>query len=204
VLLVEHEDAPGEAGAAGDRPAAERSAAALSLLAGRTRHVWHVPPGQAEAVWNVRWSMLTTIRRVHESPDKRFLSFIDDLAVPVARLETFVHEVLAIFRSEGLRAIVYGHLGEGNLHMRPLIEREGWRERVRRVADRCFEAALRHGGTLTAEHGCGRNRAPFLEREWGPRLYGYFRRVKGLFDPDDLLNPEVLFSDRDFTEQLEF
>ncbi len=41
-------------------------------------------------------------------------------------------------------------------------------------------------------------------REWGERLYGYFRRVKRLFDPDDLLNPGVMFSDRDFTEDLEF
>ncbi len=209
VLLVEHEDAPGGAGegaggAAAGRPAAERSAAAAALLDGPARPVWEVPASRAGDVWNVRWSMLTTIRRVHENADKRFLSFVDDLAVPVAALEAFVREIQSVFRAEGLPAIIYGHLGEGNLHMRPLIGREGWRERVHRVAERCFDAALSHGGTLTAEHGGGRNRAPFVEREWGGRLYGYFRRVKRLFDPDDLLNPEVMFSERDFTEELEF
>jgi glycolate oxidase len=200
VLLVEHEETPpGEPGAV-----PPDAAAALRILEARALTVWHVPPSAAEAVWNVRWSMLTSIRRAHESAERRFLSFVDDLAVPVAALGPFLEEVRGIFKAEGVRSVIYGHLGEGNLHMRPLIEREGWRDRVRRIADRCFEAALRRGGTLTAEHGSGRNRAPFLAREWGERLYGWFRRVKNLFDPDDLLNPGVMFSDRDFTEDLEF
>ncbi len=200
VLLVEHEEsAAGSPGAV--PPDAE---AALRILNARALAVWRVPPSAAESVWNVRWSMLTSIRRAHETDDRRFLSFVDDLAVPIGALGSFLEEVTRIFEAEGMRSVIYGHLGEGNLHMRPLIERQGWRERVHRVADRCFEAALRRGGTLTAEHGSGRNRAPFLAREWGERLYGYFGRVKTIFDPGDLLNPGVMFSDRDFTEELEF
>jgi glycolate oxidase len=196
VLLVEHEE-----GTPGPLPRPEE---ARRILDSSALAIWEVPSTAAEAVWNVRWSMLTSIRRRHETVDRRFLSFVDDLAVPAAELVPFVGEVRRIFENEGVAAIIYGHAGEGNLHMRPLIERAGWRERVHRVADGCYEAALRRGGTLTAEHGSGRNRAPFLEREWGERLYGYFRRVKAIFDPEDLLNPEVMFSQRDFTAQLEF
>jgi FAD/FMN-containing dehydrogenase len=158
----------------------------------------------AEAAWEVRWSMLTAIRREHEGDDRRYLSFVDDLAVPLARLPAFLEAVLQVFREEGLRTVVYGHLGEGNLHMRPLVERQGWRDRVRRIADACFAAAVDQGGTLTAEHGPGRNRAPFLEREWGAEAVSVMRGVKELFDPEGLLNPDVVFSDEDFTVRMDF
>jgi D-lactate dehydrogenase len=70
---------------------------------------------------------------------------------------------------------------------------------VLRVADRCFEVLLACGGTLTAEHGAGRNRAAYLRREWGERVYGYFLEVKKIFDPRGILNPGVMFSELDFT-----
>jgi D-lactate dehydrogenase len=63
---------------------------------------------------------------------------------------------------------------------------------------------LSHGGTLTAEHGTGRNRAPYLLQEWGARLFPYFRAVKKIFDSSDLLNPGVLFTSHDITHNLRF
>jgi FAD/FMN-containing dehydrogenase len=61
---------------------------------------------------------------------------------------------------------------------------------------------VRHGGTVTAEHGMGRLRAPYLLREWGAELYGYMREVKEIFDPRELFNPGVMFSDRPITDNL--
>jgi glycolate oxidase len=158
----------------------------------------------AERVWGIRWSMLTRIRRMNEDRDHRYISFVDDMAVPLPHLKQFIVEIRKIFREEGVSAVMYGHIGEGNLHIRPLIEREGWRDRVLRIAERCFDVLMSHGGTLTAEHGEGRNRAAFLRREWSERMYAYFREVKKLFDPSGLLNPGVMFSDSDFTEGFRF
>jgi FAD/FMN-containing dehydrogenase len=187
-----------------DESSETNSESLREVLAGRSLAVVSLDETQAAAAWEARWSMLTRIRREHESADRRYLSFVDDLAVPLPALPAFLEEVTAVFRDEGLRTIIYGHLGEGNLHMRPLIERDGWRERVHRVAEACFAAATSRGGTLTAEHGSGRNRAPFLQREWGDAVVDHMRAVKELFDPRDLLNPGVMFSDEDFTERMQF
>ena len=71
-----------------------------------------------------------------------------------------------------------------------------------RVADEVYEVVFRYDGTITAEHGMGRLRVPYLTREWGETIVGYMRRVKDSFDSDDLLNPEVMFSDRALTDDL--
>jgi FAD/FMN-containing dehydrogenase len=65
-----------------------------------------------------------------------------------------------------------------------------------------YERVLHYGGTITAEHGMGPLRAPYLTREWGETMVGYMRRVKDAFDPDDILNPGTVFSDRPITENM--
>jgi D-lactate dehydrogenase len=159
---------------------------------------------RVERVWEVRKSLLTRIKRLHEDQGHRFISFVDDMAVPLHTLHDFVTAVERVFSEEGMSVVMYGHICEGNLHMRPLVESRGWRKRVLRVAERCFEILLSCGGTLTAEHGAGRNRAAYLRREWGDSVYGYFLEVKNLFDPHGVLNPGVMFSDRDITSGYQF
>ncbi len=55
---------------------------------------------------------------------------------------------------------------------------------------------------MTAEHGMGRIRAPYLKKEWGEALYNYMREVKSIFDPQDILNPGVMFSDGPITDHM--
>ena len=76
------------------------------------------------------------------------------------------------------------------------------RSRAGLYDQRLLDAVLRYDGTITAEHGMGRLRAPYLAREWGPRMMGYMGRVKRIFDPDGLLNPDVMFSERALTDDL--
>ena len=80
--------------------------------------------GQSE-LWRIRGEMLLRIRRAYEDEGHRFIPFADDLAVPVKRLGPFVKDILRLFEDEGLMAIVYGHVGEGNIHVRPLVPK-GW------------------------------------------------------------------------------
>jgi FAD/FMN-containing dehydrogenase len=99
---------------------------------------------------------------------------------------------------------MYGHAGSGNLHLRPLFDPHApdLRAQLARVADEVYTIVLRCDGTITAEHGMGRLRAPYLAREWGPQITAYMRRVKQIFDPHDALNPDVMFSDRALTDQM--
>ena len=157
-----------------------------------------------DKVWKIRWTMLTQLKRMHEDAEHRYLSFVDDMAVPLNHLYSFIDDIQKIFSEERLDAVIFGHIGEGNLHIRPLIGKKHWKEVVRRVGKRCFETVLSYGGTLTAEHGTGRNRAPYLSHEWGKKLYPYLSAVKKIFDPGNLLNPDVMFTSHDITHDLRF
>jgi FAD/FMN-containing dehydrogenase len=129
---------------------------------------------------------------------------VNDVGVDVIHLADLIGDIEAIFARLGLEAAIYGHAGSGNLHLRPLfdVSDPDLPSLLTRVADEVYEAVFRYDGTCTAEHGMGRLRAPYLEREWGPAITGYMRRVKTLFDPDDLLNPDVMFGDRALTDDL--
>jgi glycolate oxidase len=153
-------------------------------------------------LWQVRKAVLPTIRNF--SADRVALPVVNDVGVPVAHLAEAIHDLEGIFHRLGLTAALYGHAGSGNLHLRPLFDRHDpdLPALLARVADEVYGAVLRYDGTITAEHGMGRLRAPYLEREWGPRITGYMRRVKEIFDPDGRLNPDVMFSDRALTDDL--
>jgi FAD/FMN-containing dehydrogenase len=157
---------------------------------------------ERERLWKVRKALLPTVRAYRR--DRKALSVVNDVGVDVAHLADLIRDVEAIFARLGLVAAIYGHAGSGNLHLRPLFEvgDPELRSLLTRVAEEVYGTVLGYGGTITAEHGMGRLRAPFLEREWGPTMTGYMRRVKAVFDPDDVLNPEVMFSDRALTDDM--
>jgi glycolate oxidase len=157
-----------------------------------------------EKIWAVRESNLLRIKHELERPELKFLSFIDDLAVPPDRLPDLIAELNDIFRDEGVQVIMYGHVGEGNLHVRPYIPKQGWEEVTKRLAEKCFRTVLKFDGTITGEHGMGRNRSKYLCDEWGKKACDYFLEIKRIFDPQDLMNPGVVFTDKDLTDHLRF
>ncbi|MGA3110521.1 MAG: FAD-binding oxidoreductase [Candidatus Bathyarchaeia archaeon] len=159
-------------------------------------------PKKQTALWTVRESMLLWIMNSLETPRKRFPPFADDIAVPLQQLPIFVAAVQQILDSFGTIAVIYGHAGEGNLHIRPMINVENWKENLRNLSNLIFDAALKAGGTITAEHGLGRNRSLYLRDEWGDKIYRYFSEVKMIFDPAGLLNPGVVFTCEDLTKNL--
>ncbi len=166
------------------------------------------PPQVAEdeaeqaRLWKLRKSLLPTMRAYRRN--LKALSLVNDVGVDVAHLADFILDVEAIFAEHDLVAGIYGHAGSGNLHLRPLFDpsQPGLKERLTRLADEVYQAVFRYDGTITAEHGMGRLRTPYLAGEWGERMVGYMRRVKEIFDPDDLLNPEVMFSERALTDDM--
>ncbi|MBB4196236.1 4Fe-4S ferredoxin [Rhodoblastus sphagnicola] len=124
---------------------------------------------------------------------------IEDVAFPVERLAEAAMDLRALMDAHGYReAIVFGHALEGNLHF---VFAQGFDtpEEVKRYGG-FMEAVAelvvgKYDGSLKAEHGAGRNMAPFVEREWGKAATDVMRRVKNLLDPENLFNPGVVLND---------
>ncbi|HTY75138.1 MAG TPA: FAD-linked oxidase C-terminal domain-containing protein, partial [Candidatus Nanoarchaeia archaeon] len=164
----------------------------------------NVQDAKAQAiVWEVRETMLLRILNTLETADEKFPSFADDVAVPPERLPDFVAAIQTLMGKFGTRAVFFGHAGEGNLHIRPMVKKENWADTLRELADQIFKTTLMFGGTITSEHGNGRNRSLYLRSEWGDKIYGYFEEVKRIFDPSNVLNPGVVFTTDDVTKNLQ-
>jgi D-lactate dehydrogenase len=123
---------------------------------------------------------------------------IEDIAVPVVQLGSAVKQLQGLFQRYGYDdGVIFGHAGDGNLHFvfsqsfasEPEVTR--YQQFMQAVVDLVVGE---FDGSLKAEHGTGRNMAPFVEREWGAEAYALICQVKQLFDPLDLLNPGVIIN----------
>ncbi|MFP4376736.1 MAG: FAD-binding oxidoreductase [Spirochaetales bacterium] len=142
--------------------------------------------------WKARKSLLPRLQQATRGQARLPYSIVNDVGVPPEKLETLLGISEQIFGDHDLPSVIYGHAGSGNLHLRPLFPQRD-EVTVRTIAHAIYSAATDLGGTITAEHGMGRLRAPFLELEWGTRIYDYMRELKEIFDPVGILNPGVLF-----------
>ncbi|WP_225642387.1 FAD-binding and (Fe-S)-binding domain-containing protein [Streptomyces werraensis] len=118
----------------------------------------------------------------------------EDCAVPPARLGDYLREFRALLAEHGLRGTPYGHFGDGCIHVRidfDLLTGPGV-ARFRRFSEELADLVVAHGGSLSGEHGDGQARAELLPRMYGAETVALFERVKGVWDPDGLLNPGML------------
>jgi D-lactate dehydrogenase len=124
---------------------------------------------------------------------------IEDVAFPVERLAEATLDLQKLLQEHGYReAIIFGHALEGNLHFVFTQDFGNAAEidRYRRfMAALCSMVVEKYDGSLKAEHGTGRNVAPFVELEWGAQAMTTIRRIKALLDPKGLLNPGVILND---------
>jgi D-lactate dehydrogenase len=123
----------------------------------------------------------------------------EDVAAPIDKLADFVIDMRKLLDAHGYEdAIIFGHALAGNLHfqMSDNFAEPGAPEKFDRFSRDLSElVSVRYEGSLKAEHGTGRAIAPFVEAEWGSAAYAIMRKIKPLFDPDNLLNPGVLITD---------
>ena len=124
---------------------------------------------------------------------------IEDVAFPVEDLPEATVKLQRLIADHGYKdACIYGHAFEGNYHfiINQLFSTDSEVQRyaamMRDVARLVVEE---YDGSLKAEHGTGRNMAPFVKQEWGEEAYAAMRELKAIFDPGNLLNPGVIFND---------
>ncbi len=148
-------------------------------------------PRALEELWEIRHSASPLLATLGDT--LRSLQVIEDACVPVDRVPDYVAAVRAAGERHQVRLVIFGHLGDGNVHvnLQPDVSRDGWEAGVERIFEEVTSAVIRLGGTLSGEHGDGRLRAPVLEHLYGAEMVELFRGVKRAFDPQGILNPGV-------------
>lgn len=185
VLLVEfHGDTPEEV--------EQRLEGTVQLMTGVTRlaasaHVAEEELDQ-ELFWALARRFVPTLYRLQGV--RRPVPFVEDMAVPVAALPVFLRHMQDVLKREQVTASVFGHVGHGQLHVRPFLDLANPNEkrRMERLAGELYDKVWLLGGTISGEHGDGLSRTPFVAGQYGP-LVNVFRELKRLFDPSGILNP---------------
>ncbi|AZM87872.1 FAD-binding and (Fe-S)-binding domain-containing protein [Streptomyces sp. W1SF4] len=196
-LLVEFR-APDAAGRAEHERRAAAVLPALGLVApvASVTNAFTGDPAVIAGYWKARKAFVTAVGGARP-PGTTLIT--EDFAVPPSRLAEACEALLALQAEHGFDAAVAGHAAHGNLHFLLAFDAAEPADVDRYAAFMdafCHLTVERFDGSLKAEHSTGRNMAPFLELEWGPKAVDLMWRTKRLLDPDSVLAPRVLL-DRD-------
>ena len=199
-LLVEV-GAPGE-----DVTASLERARALCADSAAIDTVVYPPGAQASALWRIRADGAGLGGRTPPDGagggDQQAWPGFEDAAVPPENLGAYLHDFTALMEEFDIDGLLYGHFGDGCVHVRlamPLETPEGVAH-SRAFLQSAARICAAHGGSVSGEHGDGRARGELLRFMYTPDMLDLFARVKYLFDPDNLLNPGVLASPMDEAE----
>lgn len=153
-------------------------------------------PAEYQALWKIRKGLFPAVGAVRETGTT---VIIEDVAFPTEHLADAALELQKLFiKYNYTEAIIFGHAFEGNLHFvfTQDFSIQSEVDRYRNFMDEVVEMVVTtYDGSLKAEHGTGRNMAPFVEKEWGTAAYKLMQEIKDIFDPDYLLNPGVILND---------
>ncbi|MEO5898410.1 MAG: FAD-linked oxidase C-terminal domain-containing protein [Vicinamibacterales bacterium] len=140
-------------------------------------------------LWRVRRELTYALKMV--SPMK----FNHDVVVPKGRIPELFSLVARIRDAYRLRIPLFGHAGDGNIHVNIMVSPEDADEvqRGHEAEKVLFEGVVSLEGSISGEHGIGFSKAPFIEMELSPDEIALMKRVKAAFDPDNLLNPGKIF-----------
>ena len=132
-------------------------------------------PQGAERLWRLRHAASPILAGL--PPDRRSLQVIEDGCVPVPRLAEYVAAVRRAAAARDLAVVIFGHAGDGNVHVNllPEIARAGWEEQVADLLEEITDTVIRLGGVPSGEHGDGRLRAVHPFEKPGPEIVGLFR-----------------------------
>lgn len=153
-------------------------------------------PAVAGKYWAIRSGIFPSVGGMRREGTT---CLIEDIAFHIEDLPDATEDLSALLDRHGYDdSCIYGHALEGNFHF--IINQSFDSEaEVRRyeamIRDVAEMVVGKYDGSLKAEHGTGRNMAPFVKYEWGEKAFGIMKRVKELFDPHGLLNPGVIFND---------
>ncbi|HSD04514.1 MAG TPA: FAD-linked oxidase C-terminal domain-containing protein, partial [Nitrosopumilaceae archaeon] len=137
--------------------------------------------------WDFRNTALSySLRSIN--PKQSMPTIIEDAVVPVENLGLLVDIIKKISKKYRLRFVLYGHAGNGNLHVRPILGHKN-KKIMKKIASEYFDKIIGIGGSITGEHGDGFARSEFVRQQYGDDVYSVFKKIKNSFDPKNILNP---------------
>ncbi|NQD55322.1 FAD-binding oxidoreductase [Pseudomonas sp. CM25] len=153
-------------------------------------------PAVYNQLWKIRKDTFPAVGAVRQTGTT---VIIEDVTFPVEQLAEGVNRLIQLFDKHRYdEAIIFGHALEGNLHF---VFTQGFNSAAEVARYQAFMddvaqlVAVEFGGSLKAEHGTGRNMAPFVELEWGQDAYQLMWKLKRLLDPNGIFNPDVVLSE---------
>jgi len=161
-----------------------------------------IPQKEHYKVWGIRKAGLGLL--MGNPGPRKALAIIEDAAIPLKYLYQYYIEVKEIISSYNANAVYYGHASVGLIHIRPELDLsiEQDRETMKAIASDVADLVKKYNGSLSGEHGDGRIRAPYLRRQLGDKVYQLLIDLKSTFDPEQLLNPNVIISDQPVDQHL--
>ncbi len=145
-------------------------------------------PVEADKLWQARRVLSQATYNINP------VKIAEDVVVPRSEIPAFIRSLEALQERFGVPILSFGHAGDGNFHVSLMIRDTAEdRQRAEEAVKEIFAEALRRGGTMSGEHGIGLSKAPYLGMELSDDVIATMKKIKVLFDPNNILNPGKIF-----------
>jgi len=146
---------------------------------------------EQERLLKIRESASVALWESHGT--KKGLPVIDDSVVPIKALPEFLKKADELFAANYLEVPLWGHAGDGNIHMQPFFDLNevGDRQKMIKIMEEFYRLVVSFDGSISGGYNDGRVRGPYLRLQYGEEMYQVFRKIKQIFDPYNTLNPGV-------------
>lgn len=144
--------------------------------------------------WKIRKALLPLAAGTRPSGS---IVITEDICFPIHTFAQGIDSIIKLFEKFHFQGIIFGHALSGNVHfiITPNLNDEKESQTFGEFMEAMVDSVIALQGSTKAEHGTGRMIAPFVEKEWGAKAYSINRRIKEIFDPNSLINPDVIISD---------
>ena len=144
---------------------------------------------ETDALWKARKELSPALFQY--GPDK----INEDIVVPRSKIPLVVKRIGELQRATGLTMVSFGHAGDGNIHFNIMLDKRDSKAlaKAEQAVETLFDYTLALGGTISGEHGIGLTKAPYLSKEIGVVELELMGKIKGVFDPKNILNPGKMF-----------
>jgi FAD/FMN-containing dehydrogenase/Fe-S oxidoreductase len=182
----------------------ERLTRKLRGAMGLTALVPALNPAARDPLWNLRTAAAALLYAL--PGEGKPIAFVEDAAVAPQKLPEFAGRFKELLHHHGTDGSFYGHASVGCLHIRPVLNLKDPADvdRMRQITDDVTSLVLEFGGALSGEHGDGLARSEWNRKMFGPKVYEAFRKIKGAFDPNSVLNPGKIVDAPAMTENLRY
>ncbi len=148
---------------------------------------------EVTALWATRKALSPALRKI--APNK----LNEDIVVPVSRIPDLITGLEGLSQEFGIPIVNFGHAGNGNIHVNLLYDSQDeiQAKKAQPCLSKVFDLVLALDGTLSGEHGVGREKRDYINREIDPVTLDLMKRIKQQFDPKGILNPDKIFPTTD-------